>query len=164
MSETRYVGEIGLDGRKEYAAHLRMQIDVFDQILTKCESAGGKILSIHSRHAAGKVLDSLERFSNSGTPVLHWFSGSKSELNRAIKMGCWFSIGAPMTKTKKGIEIIKSIPLDRMLTETDAPFAGGENVVHSLKISIDGLSTIRERSPAQIDSQLKRNLNNRLLN
>lgn len=42
---------------------------------------------------------------------------------KAIEIGCYFSINPGMLKTKSGLEIIKKVPLDRILVETDAPFA-----------------------------------------
>ena len=51
-------------------------------------------MSIHCRYSAKAVLDELENID--GTPILHWFSGNKSELKRAISRGCYFSIGPNM--------------------------------------------------------------------
>ena len=44
------------------------------------------------------------------------------ELKRAVEMGCYFSINPRMFKTKSGIEIIKRIPIERVVLESDAPF------------------------------------------
>lgn len=123
LSETMYVGEIGLDGAKELKKHWQSQLMVFDHILEACQIAGGRIMSIHSRHAASPVLDRLTQFSKAGTPVLHWFSGSQRELHRAIDLDCWFSIGPAMLLSEKGKKIASEIPKDRILTETDGPFA-----------------------------------------
>lgn len=45
------------------------------------------------------------------------------QLEKAIELGCYFSINPKMLKTKSGIEVIKTVPIDHMLLETDAPFA-----------------------------------------
>jgi TatD DNase family protein len=123
LPETRYVGEVGLDGTPEYKPFWRDQQKVFDHILASSAKAGGRILTIHSRGAATPVLDALERHPEAGTPILHWFSGTKGELKRAIEIGCWFSVGPAMLKSKKGQEIASAIPRNRILTETDGPFA-----------------------------------------
>ena len=84
-------------------------------------------MSIHSRASATAVLEELKGID--GIPILHWFTGTKSELKRAIDIGCWFSIGPAMLNTKKGIELVSNIPHDRILTETDGPFSKYNNNV-----------------------------------
>lgn len=86
MASTRYVGEVGIDGSPHLKPSLEMQRQVFAQILKACCKLGGKILSIHSRRAATTVLDELSTAHGLGTAVLHWFSGSKKELERAIEL------------------------------------------------------------------------------
>lgn len=119
---TRYVGEIGLDGSSEFKLHWNDQQMVFERILKLCELAGGRILSIHSRCAATAVLDALEEHPHAGTPILHWFSGNKRELVRAVRIGCWFSVGPGMLAGNKGRELAALMPKERVLTETDGPF------------------------------------------
>jgi TatD DNase family protein len=122
IKETRYVGEIGLDGTMNFQVNAGIQIRVLKEILKICSFAGGRILSIHSRGATTKVLDEVEAHPDSGKPILHWFSGNHRELKRAIQMGCWFSVGVAMLQSKKGKEITLRIPRSRILTETDGPF------------------------------------------
>ena len=55
--------------------------------------------------------------------IFHWFTGSIAQLEKAIEIGCYFSINPGMLKTKSGMEVIKAIPIDHVLLETDAPFA-----------------------------------------
>lgn len=123
IPEARYVGEIGLDGSLAHRESMGIQREVFHRILDACSAQGGRILSIHSRSAATPVLDALELRPRAGVPILHWFSGTTRELDRAIALGCWFSIGPAMLRTRKGRELASLMPLDRLLTETDAPFA-----------------------------------------
>jgi TatD DNase family protein len=123
LPETRYVGEIGLDGGPEYAAYWDDQIKVFAKILELCKLAGGRILSVHSRRAATPVLDVLSKFQDAGPAVLHWFTGNLKELDRAIDLGCWFSVGPAMLAGAKGRSLVAKMPRDRILTESDGPFA-----------------------------------------
>lgn len=123
LPATRYVGEVGLDGGPELKKHWADQQWVFDRILGACAGAGGRILSIHSRRAAKPVLDALERHPDAGIPVLHWFSGTQRELRRASDMGCWFSVGPAMVVGEKGRALAAEMPQNRVLTETDGPFA-----------------------------------------
>ncbi len=122
LSQTDYVGEIGLDGSPEFRVHWHDQLAVFTHILRACVRAGGRIMSIHSRRASQAVLDSLEDHPNAGIPVLHWFSGSVQDLHRAIDLGCWFSVGPPMLGSHRGRWLISLMPRERILTESDGPF------------------------------------------
>ncbi len=122
LSDSAYVGEIGLEGGKDWKPYFLDQVAVFDHILKSCERAGGRVMSIHSRQAATDVLNMLEAHPKSGTPILHWFTGSQKELARAIDLGCWFSVGPAMLKSASGRSLAASMPRDRVLTETDGPF------------------------------------------
>lgn len=123
LPEARYVGEVGLDGGPDCRGFWNDQVEVFEHILSACVTAGGRILTLHSRAAASDVLDALERHPGYGIAVLHWFSGTQRELARAIDMGCWFSVGAAMLRNKKGVELASRMPTARVVTETDGPFA-----------------------------------------
>ena len=123
LSETQYVGEIGLDGSRPHQESLSLQCEVFERVLSRCESLGGRIMTIHSRGAASLVLDQLEVHCKAGLPVLHWFSGTLKELQRAVAIGCWFSVGPAMLRGAKGRRLVSSMPMDRVLTETDGPLA-----------------------------------------
>ena len=123
LPRVRYVGEIGLDGGPEYRRYWPNQQRVFTKVLELCEKAGGRIMTVHSRRAATAVLDGLSACPGAGTPVLHWFSGTNRELTRAIDLGCWFSIGPAMLCGDMGRQLALRMPRDRILTESDGPFA-----------------------------------------
>ena len=123
LTLTRYVGEVGLDGGPEFKAHREDQDAVFKHVLEACVRNGGRIMSVHSRHAANAVLDSLDAHPGAGTAILHWFSGNFGELRRAIDLGCWFSVGPAMLNGERGRKLASRMPRDRILTESDGPFA-----------------------------------------
>lgn len=145
LMETRFVGEIGLDGGPEFRGHSKDQAAVFDHILQACAGSGGRIMSIHSRHAATPVLDRLEACPRAGTAVLHWFSGGIRELRRAIDLGCWFSVGPAMLNSERGKQRVRLMPHERILTETDGPFArvGSRSLMPwDVSIAVDLLSVV----------------------
>lgn len=161
LPQARYVGEIGLDASPEFKNYLDDQLFVFQAILKLCSEAGGRVMSIHSRGAASIVLENLRMFPSSGLPVLHWFSGTHTELRQAISIGAWFSVGPAMLKSKKGVELIRRMPADRVLTETDAPFAAtrGRNVDHSdLDDAVSQLAQIWGYRPLEAEKKLLSNL------
>jgi TatD DNase family protein len=122
IPRSRYVGEVGIDGSPHMKKHVPLQTDIFHQVVAKCADLSGRVISIHSRAAATNVLDILEQHPSAGVPILHWFSGTLAELDRAIALGCWFSVGPGMLRSKKGRLLAARMPRDRVLTETDAPF------------------------------------------
>jgi TatD DNase family protein len=161
LPEARYVGEIGLDGDSQFRHHWDSQVAVFEHALTKCRAAGGRIMSIHSRRASGGVLDSLEKFPDAGTPILHWFSGSFRDLDRAIKLGCWFSVGPAMLASENGRTLATRMPRERVLTESDGPFAqskGSPLYPWDVEIAVDGLSAIWSLEPAEAQQTILSNL------
>lgn len=123
VGSVRFVGEIGLDGSSRFKQSLPVQERIFTSAVAACQRQGGRVMSIHSRGAETRVLDVLEEYPHAGTPVLHWFSGSHAELQRAVRLGCWFSVGPAMLGGAKGRAHLSEIPLDRVLPETDGPFA-----------------------------------------
>lgn len=122
VPKTKYIGEIGLDGGKGYLEHMERQLWVFRRVLSCVSENGGRIMSIHSRASSKIVLDELKANPNAGTPILHWFTGTKTELKLAIQMGCWFSVGPNMLTTARGKALVAAMPLDKIIPETDGPF------------------------------------------
>lgn len=161
LPRVRYVGEVGLDGGPEYRAHRDRQQQVFERVLQLSSRAGGRIFSIHSRRAVDEVLDHLAEQPDAGVPILHWFSGSAHQLRRACELGCWFSVGPAMLKGEKGRALASSMPIDRILTETDGPFAGGPKKPLRPKDAwraVEQLAEIWRLPLAEAKSQLLSNL------
>ena len=93
-------------------------------MLERCAEAGDKIVTVHSVRTVVTVLDMVETHlpRGRGQVVLHWFTGSRSEAKRATELGCFFSVNATMMDSERGRALVASMPLDRVLTETDGPF------------------------------------------
>lgn len=130
MESCTGVGEIGLDGSARYRPHFELQMHIFKSVVENSARLGGRVLNIHSRAAAGKVLDILDANPGYGTAVLHWFTDSPSLLRRAAKSGCWFSIGPAMMESDNGRKLVRLMPRDRVVSESDGPFAK----VHGLHV------------------------------
>lgn len=161
VKSARYVGEIGLDGSPGFGSFWRDQVEVFKQLLTLCRSAGGRVMSIHSRRAEDEVLSCLEGCSGAGTAVLHWFSGSQRSLRRAVEAGCWFSVGPSMFRAAKGRALVAEMPRERVLTESDGPFAvqGGRPAMPwGVQEAVAGLASMWQLSAPEAQEQLLLNL------
>lgn len=118
-----FVGEVGIDGSARYSKTSDKQELIFDSTIRECEKAGGRIISIHSRGAVSKILSIIRKYPNCGTPILHWFSGSITELKEAVEMRCYFSVNSLMLKSKKNKDLVSRIPSEFVLPESDGPFA-----------------------------------------
>lgn len=121
LKETRYVGEIGLDYSAKQREDERDQRAVFSTILDMCSEYPDKILSVHSRNAASDVIQAIGADFR-GKVILHWFSGTVKELEQAISFGMFFSVNSSMLSSKKGEHLVRRIPPERIITETDGPF------------------------------------------
>lgn len=124
LERTRYVGEVGLDRGPAHYRSFELQQSIFRRILQTCAEHGDKILSLHSLRAAKPVLDMLDEHlppDHAGV-VLHWFTGSKADVRRAVDRGCYFSVNEGMLASESGKRVMRGIPFDRLLTETDGPF------------------------------------------
>lgn len=153
LAGSRYVGEVGLDAGPRYYASFAAQERVFARILDACAEQGNKVLTIHSVRAAAKVLGYLEQrlLPERGKAVLHWFTGTAAEAKRAVDLGCYFSINSEMLRTEKHRRLVRSLPTDRLLTETDGPFvAFGErparpsDVKHAVNMLAETLAISRD--------------------
>ena len=124
IKESRLVGEIGLDGSPQHRKSWDDQMTVFVRALMAAQRLGGRVVSIHSRRAASKVVKCLtEQITPERVlPILHWFSGSTSVARKAAELGCYFSVNARMLEHDAGIAFVRSLPEERLLTETDGPF------------------------------------------
>ena len=156
MEQTPYIGEIGLDFSSRYCVDglQDMQVKAFTRICERVaelsHNGQPRVLSMHTVRSVDAVLDILEQTgaAQECVPIIHWFSGSSEELQRAIKLGCWFSVGEMSLKTKRGREYAKVYPKDKLLTETDLPSSDHTNIdaldiVDSLKRALLGLSEAR---------------------
>lgn len=157
----RYVGEIGLDGAPEFRPNWDAQIAVFDHVLAECAAAGGRIMTVHSRRANSAVLDRVAAFPGAGAFVLHWFSGSVRDLDRAAGLGCWFSVGPAMLRGERGRTLAARMPRERVLTESDGPFAqldGSPLLPWQLDGAVSALSTLWSVPRERVDEMLLDNL------
>ncbi|MCX5800168.1 MAG: TatD family hydrolase [Candidatus Eisenbacteria bacterium] len=156
-----FVGEIGLDGSRRHQESMPLQESILREVLNKCERVGGKILSIHSRNAASRVLDLVEQYCRESTPVLHWFSGTVEQARRAVALGCWFSVGPAMLRGATGCAILRELPMDRILPETDGPFAKNRTVAlmpwEAISIA-DAVALLWGTTTDDVCLQMKRNL------
>lgn len=119
------VGEIGLDYYWEEPDH-EIQKLWFERQLALAERIQKPVI-IHSRDAAKDTYDILQKMQNIGG-VIHCFSYSAEMAQEYVKMGFYIGIGGVVTfkNGRKLKEVVESVPLDRILLETDSPYLAPE--------------------------------------
>ncbi len=159
ITHSRFVGEIGLDYSEQNSENLRRQREVFSSILELCARAGNKILTIHSRRSAEDVVSAIGPSFN-GKIILHWYSGSLKILERAVMNGYYFSVNHDMLVSKNGREIVKQIPLSRLLTESDGPFIAlpaGPASPSSMELLVENLASFLDKDKNEIQQVINTN-------
>lgn len=122
IKETPIMGEIGLDFHwvleKEKYPH---QLKVLKYFLEKAREHN-KVTNLHTKGAEGEILDFIKQYSLKA-PIIHWYSGPFDIFKELLDYGCYFTISVDLGYSKLTEEIVKYLPLDRILTETDGPTA-----------------------------------------
>ena len=118
------IGEIGLDYYWD-TSYKKNQIDFFEKQLMLSKELDLPVI-IHDRDAHGDTLEILKKHNPKG--VLHCFSGSIEMAREVIKLGLYIGVGGVVTfkNSKKLVEIVREMPLERILLETDAPYLSPE--------------------------------------
>ena len=161
ISHCKYIGEVGIDGSEQYKSSIQTQKDLFREVVLTAEKYGGRIISIHSRNAVKDVLDIIEGNLTCSIPVLHWFSGTMEELERANELGCWFSVSPTMLLGRKGKSLVSKMPLSRILPETDGPFTEKRGVPYMPWEAFEIIDTLKDIfcfSTEQIKNELISNV------
>ncbi|MDP3764421.1 MAG: TatD family hydrolase [bacterium] len=84
-----------------------------------------KPLMIHCREAFDDLIDTLKANSSKLQiipGIIHFFSGNIKQATMLLDMGFYFTFGGVVTFTRDYDEIIKTVPVNRILLETDAPY------------------------------------------
>ncbi|MGV7222173.1 MAG: Qat anti-phage system TatD family nuclease QatD [Nitrospinales bacterium] len=163
LPQARYIGEVGLDAGPKFYKSFNLQKQVFEEVLKRCAVAGDKILTVHSVRSVPTVLNMIEtHLSQSDCKIVfHWFTGSSKEAKRAIDLGCYFSINGEMNKNPRHHKMLKELPIDRVLTETDGPFTkcnGRPTRPTDIENTLEKLAALKGLTIDEVASQIIKNL------
>lgn len=114
------VGEIGLD--PQYAKRKEQkeqQVTIFNEMIRLAEQLALPVI-VHSRWSAQKILGILPSYRLRGV-LWHWLSCPLELLPRIVERGDYVSEGPPVAYSDRIQEVIRDMPLERLLTETDGP-------------------------------------------
>lgn len=119
------IGEIGLDYYRNYSPH-DDQRRAFENQLDLASELGLPVI-VHDRQATKEVVDRLTAWvskDSARSGVVHSYSGGMDWLPTILETGFYIGISGPVTFAKSTIlhQVVRTIPLDRILIETDAPY------------------------------------------
>ncbi len=162
-------GEIGLDYYKNYSPHNVQKEAFLKQILIA--KAFNLPIIIHSREAKEDTLKIL-RDTNSTRGVIHCFSYNKEYAKRFLDLGFYLSIPGTITYGKKqdDLEVVRYIPMDRILSETDAPFLapvphrGKRNEPSFVKYTVEAIARIKDEDIENVKNAIYKNFKDLFLN
>lgn len=114
------VGECGLEFVGEVDKNL--QIKFFEKQIELSQKYD-KALIVHSRKAIEETLEVLKKYKNL-RGVIHCYSGGKKKIKEFLELGenWFFGIDGNLTYEEGVVEVVRNIPKDRLVLETDSPF------------------------------------------
>lgn len=112
------VGEIGLDGIRPPASNavpvLRRQLSIAAEL--------GRPVMLHGAKALDALLSEFRPFAGRiPSCVVHAFSGSREQLRAWLAVGATISVGAAVCGSARLRDMLKEVPPERLLIETDSP-------------------------------------------
>ncbi len=116
------IGEVGLDFYRDRSPR-DVQREVFVRQMRLARELGLPLV-IHIRDAYEEAIDMLiAEKAYEGNVVLHCFSGTVKDAERALDYGMYLSFGGVLTFSNSRLpELVRNVPLDQIILETDAPF------------------------------------------
>jgi TatD DNase family protein len=116
------IGEIGIDLHWDKTT-LEIQKAAFLEQIKWAKDMDLPIV-IHCREAFDEIFEILEKEKDDSLRgILHCFTGNVDQAHQAIALGFYLGIGGVVTYKKAGLdEVLKSVPLDKLVLETDSPY------------------------------------------
>jgi len=163
LSRVVAIGEIGLDYYRNLSPRELQKRYFIEQI--KIAKKLDKPIIVHIRDAYDDALDILKEHAKELRVVIHSFSGDINDARVALSLGFFLGIGGPVTfkNAHKLREIVKEIPLDFILSETDCPyltpepFRGRRNEPKYVRYVIEKIAQIKGLDIELVANQILEN-------
>ncbi len=143
------IGECGLDFSKENYDE-KIQRDIFKFQIELAQKYKLPLI-IHARKAVDEVIEILKEYKNI-TGVFHCYAGGIKRIKKVVELGFYFGIDGNLTYEDGLIGVVKNIPKNRLVLETDCPyltpipFRGQENKPAYVKYIYQKVAEIWEMS------------------
>lgn len=116
------IGECGLDYDRLNYSSKEEQLETFPVHFDLAEKYGLP-LYLHNRNTAGDFCDLVRKNRDKfGEGVVHSFTDGIEELKDCLDLGLYIGVNGCSLKTEENIKVVKEIPLDRIMLETDCPY------------------------------------------
>jgi TatD DNase family protein len=156
----RAIGEVGLDRWKVKDEEGRAaQREIFARFIR----LAGEVdlpLNVHSRSAGRYVIDQLLE-ADATRVQLHAFDGKPSTALAGVEAGYFFSIPPSIVRSRQKQKLVRRLPLDCLLLETDSPVLssspGERNEPANLRIALNAIAEIRAISVDEVAEAVVRN-------
>ena len=129
------------------------QKEVFKKTIRLAEEIK-KPLVVHTRKAEKECLDILEEMKAKNV-VLHCFMGNMKLVERAEKLGYFFSIPSIIVRLKHFQEVVSRVSLNNLFTETDAPYLshvrGERSEPINVKETIKKIAEIKKIEDSEVE-------------
>lgn len=117
------VGELGLDYDRLQFCPADVQREQFCRQLFTLASETGLPLFLHNRNVGEELFELLaEHRGKWKTGVVHSFDDSTELAEKFISLGLYIGLNGCSLKTKENLEVVKTLPLEKILLETDCPY------------------------------------------
>ncbi|OPJ61294.1 putative deoxyribonuclease YcfH [Clostridium oryzae] len=169
FNKVKAIGEIGLDYYYEENPPREIQKQTFIRHMQLAKDLRLPVI-IHDRDAHQDTLEIIRQFPEVNG-VVHCFSGSVEFAELCLKEGYYLGVTGVVTfkNAKKIIDVVKMVPLERLLVETDCPYMapvpnrGKRNQSDYIKYIIEQIASIKCITPEEVSratiSNVKRMLN-----
>ena len=159
------IGEIGIDLFHE-KKYFKQQIIAFEEQIKLAIEYDLPII-IHSRESFDEIFEVLKKYkSDKLRGIFHCFTGNQDQAKKIIDLNFFLGIGGVVTfKNGKISEFLSSIPLNKIVLETDspylapAPYRGKRNESSYLSIIASKLSEIYNLDVSEISRITQQNSN-----
>lgn len=165
-TKLKAIGEIGLDYYWDENPPREVQKDVFRKQMKLAKELRLPVI-IHDRDAHEDTLEIMKEFPDV-IGVVHCFSGSVEFAKECLKLGYYIGITGVVTfkNAKKVVQVVKEVPVDKLLVETDCPYMspepnrGKRNRSDYIKYIIEKIADIKEINSEELNIKLNKNLQN----
>lgn len=157
------IGETGLDYFRTPELEKQQLQELFFIKHIELARTVQKPLTIHCRNAHSRLTEILEKNGEGTIGSMHFFTGTIQEAKRYIELGFYISFSGVITFAKEYEELVRWIPLDKVLVETDAPFAspvpmrGKRNEPSFVRYTAQKIAEIKKLPFQEVADQTTRN-------